>query len=189
MTDRGRLYAWLGFVGVFAALNYAARFSERETDRNRPKWGYLALRRPVSWGRALGIGVLVLIGVFVLAGILEPILKPGEEQGLVPERWQPDRAGAFIFNFAVVALLAPVVEELTFRGLGFTLLERFGWFVAIPLVGILFALAHGLVEALPVLAAFGAGLAYLRARSQSVYPSMIVHAFFNSLVLIVAVST
>jgi CAAX protease family protein len=217
MNDRGKLYAWLGFVFVFAALNYTARFSSNTTDpnilytwgaavlgvvqmaiilgivlliaRDRPKDEYLGLRRPSSWGLAAGLAALVLVGVFVLSGILSPILQPGQEQGLVPKTWHPDRAAPFVANFIVVAILAPVVEELTFRGLGYRLLEPFGRWTAILLVGLAFGLAHGLVEALPILAAFGAGLAYIRMRTGSVYPGMIVHATFNSLVLIVAVAT
>ena len=217
MRDRGKLYAWLAFVAVFAALNYASRLVPNKPDRNvlytwsaavgglvqmgiilgivlaiardRPKDEYLGLRRPNSWPLAAGLAALVLIGVFVLSGLLAPLLHPGEEQGLVPKTWHADRAAPFVANFLVVALIAPVVEELTFRGLGYRLLEPFGRWVAIVGVGVAFGLAHGLVEALPILAAFGAGLAYIRMRTGSVYPAMIVHATFNSLVLIVAVST
>lgn len=215
--DRGKLYAYLAFVGVFAALNYASRLVPNKPDRNvlytwsaaigglvqlaivlgivlaiardRPKDEYLGLRRPSSWGLAAGLIVLVLIGVFALSAILSPLLHPGEEQGLVPKTWHPDRAAPFVANFLVVAVLAPIVEEITFRGLGYKLLEPFGKWTAILLVGLLFGLAHGLVEALPILAAFGAGLAYVRMRTGSVYPGMIVHGAFNSLVLIVAVTS
>ena len=118
---------------------------------------------------------------------LEPVLHPDKEQGLAPTRWEPAHAGAFAANFVVVALLAPVVEELTFRGLGFTLFERFGRWAAIVLVGLAFGLAHGLVEGLPLLFLFGAGLAYLRSRTGSVYPGMLVHVVYNGLVLLIAV--
>jgi len=67
-------------------------------------------------------------------------------------------------------------------------LVRFGRWTAIVLVGIAFALAHGLVEAFPFLAAFGAGLAYLRSKVNSVYPGMVVHGLFNAVALTVAVS-
>jgi membrane protease YdiL (CAAX protease family) len=215
--DREKLYAYLAFVGAFAALNYASRLVPNKPDRNvlytwsaaigglvqlgivlgivlaiargRPKGEYLGLRRPSSWGLAAGLIVLVLIGVFALSAVLSPLLHPGEEQGLVPKTWHPDRAAPFVANFLVVAVLAPIVEEITFRGLGYKLLEPFGKWTAILLVGLLFGLAHGLVEALPILAAFGAGLAYVRMRTGSVYPGMIVHSAFNSLVLIVAVTS
>ena len=78
--------------------------------------------------------------------------------------------------------------SLTFRGLGYSLLVRFGRWTAIVLVGIAFGLAHGLVQAFPFLAALGAGLAYLRSRIDSVYPGMIVHGAFNAIALAVAVS-
>jgi membrane protease YdiL (CAAX protease family) len=56
-------------------------------------------------------------------------------------------------------------------------------------VGIMFGLWHGLVEALPVLIIFGLGLAYLRSRTNSIYPGMILHATFNGAALILAVAT
>ena len=59
---------------------------------------------------------------------------------------------------------------------------------AIVLVGVFFALAHGLVEAFPFLAALGAMLAYLRSRVDSVVPGMIVHALFNVTALVIAVA-
>jgi sodium transport system permease protein len=54
--------------------------------------------------------------------------------------------------------------------------------------GLLFGLSHGLVQALPVLSAFGFGLAWLRSRTGSVYPGMLVHATFNALALALAVT-
>jgi membrane protease YdiL (CAAX protease family) len=88
----------------------------------------------------------------------------------------------------VIVVVAPVVEELTFRGLGYSVLVPFGRWTAILLVGVAFGLAHGLVNAFPFLAAFGAALAYLRSRVDSVYPGMIVHGLFNAVALTVAVA-
>ena len=147
-----------------------------------------ALRRPSSVKLAAGLGLLFFLGVFALAAALEPVLEPGREQGLTPDEWRPDRVGAFAANFAVVAGAAPAVEELTFRGLGFSLLERFGRPAAILLTGLAFGLAHGLVNALPILVAFGAALAYMRSRTESVLPCMVLHAVFNGLVLVLAVT-
>ena len=88
----------------------------------------------------------------------------------------------------VIAVIAPVVEELLFRGIGFHLLRRFGDPTAILATGLAFGLYHGLVNALPILALFGVALAWLRARTRSVYPGMLVHAAFNSVALIVSVT-
>jgi membrane protease YdiL (CAAX protease family) len=88
----------------------------------------------------------------------------------------------------VIAGVAPFAEELLFRGLGYSLLERFGVPSAILTIGISFALYHGLVQALPELAIFGCALAWLRSRTQSVFPGMILHATFNSISLLAAVA-
>jgi CAAX protease family protein len=180
------LYKWSTVTGnlvqfaIIAAIVYAiAGLGQRRR--------LLALRRPTSWGRAAGIGVAIVVGMIALTYALEPVLHPGREQGVTPDTWQPNHAAAYVTNALVIAVVAPIVEELTFRGLGYSLLVRFGQWTAIILVGLSFGLAHGLVQAFPFLAAFGAGLAYLRTRVDSIYPGMIVHGLFNATALTVAV--
>jgi len=133
--------------------------------------------------------VLVFIAVYSVAAIVSAFGDPGREQGLTPQGWDSSRAAPFVVNFVVFVAVAPFVEELTFRGLGYSLLEPLGSLTAILWVGIAFGLAHGLLEGLPILIVFGCGLAWLRARSDSVYPGMAVHGIFNAVALIAAVST
>jgi membrane protease YdiL (CAAX protease family) len=215
-APRGRVAAWAILIGVLAAINYIGRFTAGKPPKdalydystavggvveyailfgityaivaNRPR-ELFALRPPRTWGAAVGGVVAVLIGLSILSAVLSPVLEPGKEQGLAPDRWQPAHAGAYVANFVVIALIAPVVEELIFRGAGFSLLEQFGRPLAIVVVGVAFGLAHGLVEALPLLAAFGIGLAWIRARTDSVYPGMAAHALFNGAALILSVTT
>jgi len=212
---RTPLALWGGFVAAFATLSYALRFTEGEPPKDLLyKWStvqgnliqfaiigaivygiaglgnrrqLLALRRPTSWGRSARIGVGIAIMMVALTYLLGPVLHPGREQGVTPDTWQPEHAAAYIANGIVIAVVAPIVEELTFRGLGYSLLARYGRWTAIILVGVAFGLAHGLVQAFPFLAAFGAGLAYLRSRVDSVYPCMLVHGLFNALALTIAV--
>ena len=148
----------------------------------------LALRRPRSWPRALGLGLLVLLGVYVAVALMDPYLHGGREQGLTPTGWEPKHAAAYLANCLVVAGVAPFVEELTYRGLGYSLLERYGRWVAIVVVGCCFALDHGLVQAFPELALFGCALAWLRSKTNSVFPGMLVHATFNGIALVAAVT-
>jgi membrane protease YdiL (CAAX protease family) len=211
----GRLVAWVSVVLAFSALAYASRYADGESPkeplylwssvangliqfgiffaitiaiaRGGPARDLLALRRPTSWARAAGIAFGLAIVIVVLSGIAAQFFSPAKEQGLVPRGWEPDRAPQFAANFVVVGLVAPIVEELFFRGLGYSLLVRFGRVLAILGVGASFALAHGLVEAFPLLFAFGAGLAYLRSRVDSVYPGIVIHAGYNCLVLLTAV--
>jgi len=212
----GRLVAWLLFVLTLAALGYAARLSDTETPediayryessiaaviqygvmlgillliaRRLPLRELFALYRPASWGRALGLSVLALLATWAVSAAFAPFLDANEEQGLIPDAWDSSRAGAFVAFFIAVTFVAPVVEELTYRGLGFALLAPYGTWVAILATGILFGAAHGLLVALPVLIVFGTVLGWVRARSRSIYPSMLLHATFNATALIVAVA-
>jgi membrane protease YdiL (CAAX protease family) len=156
--------------------------------RELPKRTTFALRRPRSWGVAVGVGIGVLILIVLANAVTDPFLHPGREQGLTPSGWEPAHAGAFALNLVALAVVGPIVEELTFRGLGFRLFEAYGRTAVVVGIGVAFALWHGLVDALPVLFVFGAGLAYLRARTDSVFPGMLLHAAFNGVTLILAVT-
>ena len=85
----------------------------------------------------------------------------------------------------MIAGVTPVVEELMFRGAGYSLLARFGQVVAIVVVGVTFGLVHGLVYGLAALTLFGIGLAWLRAKTESVYPCIAIHCLFNTVALVV----
>ena len=147
-----------------------------------------ALRRPASWWRTLGYTAIALVAIWIVGAALSPFLDATEEQGLVPDEFDSSRAGAFAAFFFVVVFIAPAVEELTYRGLGFALLFPYGAPLAILATGLLFGLAHGLLIALPVLTFFGFAIGWLRWRSDSIYPPMLLHATFNGTALILSVA-
>jgi CAAX protease family protein len=136
---------------------------------------------PLKW---IGIAVGLIFLVLGLSFVLEPVLHAGEEQGYSPDVWRPDRAGAFFVNGLVAATLVPFAEELFFRGLGVRVLAFLGPAFAIVCTAVVFGLAHGLFVALPVLVAFAAGLAWVRWRSDSVWPGVVAHGLFNALALV-----
>lgn len=146
-----------------------------------------ALRQPSSWARAGALTLGLLVAVFIVGAILEAIFHAGEEQGLDPAGWQPDRAGALALSFVAIAVMAPLAEELTFRGLGYYLLSQFGAWAAIVITGLTFSLAHGLIVGIPVFFVIGAGLAFLRYRTNSLLPPILVHMAFNGLQLVIGV--
>jgi CAAX protease family protein len=154
-------------------------------DRRR----FLAFRRPTSWPRAFGIAVLVLIAVFVVSAIVAQFANPEREQGLIPQHWDSSKIAPFTAFAILVVVVAPIVEELQFRGVGYGLLERFGTAAAILLVGLAFALVHGLIAGFPVIFVFGCGLAFLRSRTDSIYPCMLLHASFNAFGLLVGIAS
>ena len=181
-------YQWsssiLGLIqyGVILVILYVITLG---LDRRR----FLAFRRPTSWKRAAGIAVLILIAVFVVGGVVGQFANPEKEQGLIPQNWDSSKIAPFAAFAFVVVVVAPIVEELQFRGVGYGLLERFGPTAAIVLVGISFGLVHGLIAGFPVIAVFGIGLAYLRSRTDSIYPCMLLHASFNAFGLIVGIAS
>ena len=178
-TFAGGLIVYVFWLGIVLAI---------AVDR----WDLLALRRPASWGRAAGLALGAVVAVYAFEAIVSLIplpQSPGHEQGLTPTHWEPAHAGAFAANVALFALVAPVVEELTFRGLGQSLLAFLGRWPAIVLTGFAFGAAHGLVEALLILVPFGIALAWLRDRTKSVYPGIVVHGLFNGIALAAAVLT
>ncbi len=217
---RIRLIFWTALVTAIAALNYASRFSSSAASKGtrdvvysystfaggmvlyaiwggivfaiaRPHFDLLALRRPQSWPRALGLAAGAIVAIYICeaaVSILPLPQSPGQEQGLTPTHWESAHAGAFAANLVLFAVVAPFVEELTFRGLGQSLLMFLGRWQSIIIVGFAFGFAHGLLEALLVLVPFGIALAWVRDRTDSVIPGMIVHGLFNGIALALAVA-
>jgi membrane protease YdiL (CAAX protease family) len=204
-----RLIGWSAFVAFFSILAYAAQLSNDEPAKDVAyKWDssilglveyaivfgvvmlltlgldrrpfFLGFRRPTSWWRSVRISALVLVAVFVIGAVVAPFGDPEKEQGLIPESWNSHKIAQFAAFAAIVTVVAPIVEELMFRGVGYALLEPFGRSAAVIVVGIAFALTHGLVVGFPVIAAFGVGLAFLRSRTESIYPCILLHASFNA---------
>jgi membrane protease YdiL (CAAX protease family) len=148
----------------------------------------LALRRPRSFGNAAIVLVSALVAVYLFEGIYSALAHPGNEQGLTPAHWEPSHAAAYVVNSIVICTWVPFVEELTYRGLGCSLLEPYGQWTAILVVGLLFGLSHGLFVSLPVIALFGCVLAWVRFRTDSVFPGMALHGAFNLIALVAAVT-
>jgi CAAX protease family protein len=216
---RRKLAAWLALVGALIALSYYARYGVgTDEDESELLYSYataaaglvqyaimlglalliargtdlretFALRRPRSWGRAAWQTAVALVAIWALGAALSPVLNAGKEQAFVPDEWQSDKALAFAANVVVVALVGPVVEELLFRGLGYSLVAVvFGVGAAVIVTAIAFAGAHGLLEGLPILFAFGVAVALLRRATASVYPGIVLHCVFNGAALAAGVT-
>jgi uncharacterized protein len=146
----------------------------------------LAIRRVPLRG-ALLTGAVGLVVVLASEAVLDPIFNGGAQQGIEPTH-NPETTHQWI-AVAVAALMlvivAPIAEELIFRGLGFAALGA----VAVPVTSLLFAIAHGLPSLLVEVAVAGLVLAEIRRRTDSVLPGMGVHMAFNGLALAIAFLT
>ena len=214
MEGPARLAGWLALVTLMIALAYLSRATEGKPDPEvLYRWStavggvvqdgivlllvlalagldrrLLGLCRPRSIPQALRLlgSAIVLVYIFEIA--YSSLTHPGNEQGLTPAHWEPAHAAVYVINGVVICTVIPFVEELTYRGLGYSLLERYGRWTAIVAVGVLFGLAHGLVVSLPVIAAFGMVLAWIRSVTGSVFPGMLLHSLFNLVALVAAVT-
>lgn len=212
--QKQRLALWLLLVGVLAVIQYAGRFTAGKPSAQtlyewttaigtviqdgiilgfvlliaKPRYDLLALRRPRSIARAAGYLVASLFAIYAFEAVYAGLTHPGNEQGLTPSHWEANHAAAYAANALVICTFVPFVEELTYRGLGFSVVERFGRWPAILIVGLMFGLAHGLIVLLPVIVVFGCMLAWIRDRTDSAVPGMFLHGTFNLIALVVAVA-
>lgn len=148
----------------------------------------LGLRLPALKRRAVVLVVVGFVAIQVFESVWIAVVHPGNEQGLTPSHWEPSHAAQYVANAVIVCTLVPFVEELTFRGLGFSLLRGYGRWTAILGTGVLFGLSHGLLLALPIIAVFGCVLGWIREQTDSIFPGMVLHGTFNLLALVVAVT-
>jgi hypothetical protein len=203
---------WITVTGAFAALNFYAANTAEERDqdavysydllvgaaiayglllvfvlaltRGMPRREVLALRSPPSWWRALGRAAAAVVVILVGAYVLLALAGAGDEQNLTPEDWDSSRAGQYAASVVAVVLIGPVVEELLYRGAGLSLLSPYGTGVAVAVTSVLFGLGHGLVLSLGAFVWFGLVVSWVRLRSDSLYPAILVHMTFNAVGMI-----
>jgi membrane protease YdiL (CAAX protease family) len=154
--------------------------------RGIPLRDAFALRRPRSWAQALRIAGVALAGIWITSLVLELSFGHAAREQAVPQFWDPSRAGWFGASAIAIAIFVPIVEESLCRGIGFTLLQRWGDAVAVIGSAVAFALAHGAVLDLPWVLVTGIGLGYLRSRTASLYPCVALHATVNGIAVLVA---
>ena len=211
---RAALAGWLTLAGLQIALAFSAAAQADDEQGIEPIYRYdLALGGALAYGfvialtaalalfyaeprRALGlrrfekrwiwIAVAVVVLAVAVSAALEPFLHAGEEQGILPETWRPGRAWAFAANAVVIVTIGPFAEELFFRGLGVRVLGVLGGTGAILTTSVVFGLAHDLLVALPPLFLFALALAWVRLRSDSVWPGFLAHAAYNGVGILAA---
>ena len=91
-----------------------------------------------------------------------------------------DNPLALVLLALTAVVLAPLFEELVFRGVMLPVLARWlgrGW--GVVLSGLVFAVAHLSIGELPPLLVLGIGLAMLRLSSGRLLPCVVMHACWN----------
>lgn len=142
--------------------------------------GLRATRLPIAAGLVAGGYVAFLI----LSAVWTSALHITAHENVPVELGTRDSAAALAGAALLVCVVAPVCEELFFRGFLFGALRRRGLAVATLVTGTAFGAAH--VASAPIgfivpLAALGMMLCLLYERTGSLYPCMALHALNNSI--------
>jgi CAAX protease family protein len=144
----------------------------------------LGLRSTRLWP-AVGWAAAVLGAFWLASGLLIAIFGEPPKQEITEEIKSEDGALALAGYVGITCLMAPLAEELFFRGLLFPVLRsRFGVAWGVLVTGALFAAVHAVgspPETLIVLFVLGAGLCLLYLRTGSLLPCIGLHAFNNAI--------
>jgi membrane protease YdiL (CAAX protease family) len=131
---------------------------------------------------------LVLLGTLATAAVSIAVSQIGlEPQGVKQAMKIAQDPAALVVGLALLAGLAPLVEELVFRGLLYGWLAgRWGPGIAVIGSSLAFAAAH--VELAHVILVLPLGLVFgwLRWRSGSLWPSLVAHMANNGLAVVAA---
>jgi membrane protease YdiL (CAAX protease family) len=149
------------------------------------EWSALGLRKFDLTTVAIGCGLMVFAFIFNFLYNLALMFK-GIQSGIDPSALFGSGASPFLIFLAGI-VVAPLVEEVFFRGFIFTgLREKYGWIAGALISATLFAIVH--LQPLTMLPIFLMGLifAYLYQRTESIWPAVIMHFATNTLGLAAA---
>jgi len=95
--------------------------------------------------------------------------------------------GGFLANFLLAVIIAPIGEELVFRGVLFKALkDKWGVTAGVILSAIIFSLVHIDINQMLSTLPLGIYMAISYHRSCSIYPAIILHATWNLIVTLIA---
>lgn len=157
---------------IFFLIRIVHGLSFLETIKWVPSHHY-GTRFLVTLGATLAVSVLTVSALF-------PPASPPPIEKLITS------SGALYMFVLLGVVVAPVVEEIIFRGFLFRVLEDLsGPKVALPCTAILFALLHvpqlwGSWAGILLIFVVGYTLSLIRQRSNSLIPSFIVHTSYNA---------
>ncbi|MDP9243679.1 MAG: CPBP family intramembrane metalloprotease [Chloroflexota bacterium] len=142
-----------------------------------------------SVGMGLGFGVIAWLGATLVSALAAWALK---SVGIPPEPQAAEQALSIVdplIAVPAVVIVAPIAEELFFRGVAFNAwLREHGYRRALFGSSALFALIHGSLLALLPIFLLGIGLALVYGRSRSLLAVIVMHATVNGISVALALA-
>jgi membrane protease YdiL (CAAX protease family) len=141
--------------------------------------------RPTPFGPAIGWTVLAFIGFWVLTAIYISAVGEPDQQELTRDLREEESLSALIGYGVLLAFVAPLAEELFFRGFVFGVLrEKIGAAGGAIATGVVFGAVHvagSPIETVGVLVILGVLLCVLYLQTGSLLPCIALHAINNSI--------
>tara|TARA_A100000164_G_scaffold86777_1_gene74550 strand:- start:697 stop:1539 length:843 start_codon:yes stop_codon:yes gene_type:complete len=129
-------------------------------------------------------GFLMIIPLVLLVSLIMNLLIDNQNGSnpLLEIVLNTNNLFAFILLFLTTTFLAPLFEEVIFRGVLLPILSRkFGIIIGITISAFIFALAHLSISEMPPLFTLGIGLGITRLISGRLSSSMIMHSLWNGM--------
>jgi membrane protease YdiL (CAAX protease family) len=190
-TDNPLFFNYLAYALVFCPLIAVsvwliARRHNRGREELGLRWGnpprtlaFGALGTLTALGMSYGAFFLIYL-IFYLAAGRGPVSSE-------TERLQDLSGGYLTLVLVVVVVLAPIFEELFFRGLFYPALRRtLGPTSAVILNGVIFGIIHFQPLFMVSLILVGIVLAYLYEKTDSLVAPIMAHALYNAVVTLVS---
>lgn len=148
-------------------------------------YGWLGFRAAAAprYLEALGLAAAGVAVAWLYSHLLGQLLPDVESDPLPALLRRLGLVGALF----VIAVTPAVLEEVIFRGLlQGRLLALYGHRLGLGITAVAFAVCHGQPLALPIHLALGLVLGWLRERSQSLLPGMLLHFAYNGTLVVLA---
>ena len=175
-----------GFIAASVILAGLCGLAAFAFASRRMRWSIpdCGIRRGIGFWKSIGLTVVILIVFGIVSRFWESLVHPPKDSHVVIKALEENPSFWIVAMFAIGAgVLAPIAEELLFRGLLFRTLTRLGKPLALTISGTVFGALHaGAVpgKLLPLLGFLGAMLAALYMVTGSIMAPMCLHAFINA---------
>lgn len=130
------------------------------------------------------MGTVIAIGMNLLAIMVASLTETAFEElfglMLVAPDDNPPSMIYMIVDCVYAVIIAPIIEEIVFRGFVLKNFSRYNVYTGIVLSGLFFGLMHGNFYQFIFTVPFGMALAYMTVKSNSILPAIFAHFLANA---------
>ena len=132
-----------------------------------------------------GIAAIGIFAFFLFSLVYAAIVRPDDPQKVVDDLGADSNTLLLVSGALVVIVVAPICEEIFFRGFLYRVLRlRMTFWLAAVIDGLLFGLVHAsstTLAALPILAFLGLVFCYVYERTGTLFATIAMHALNNTI--------